>query len=235
MARTAARGVDDEGAPADAGEIAEEVGSELELEDAAATPWLFRDGRIAWVLTALGAVGLVASFSLTLEYLHKLQNPNDALLCDINLFMTCGPAMQSWAGSVLGFPNILIGLIAFTLTLTTGVAMLAGARFARWYWIGYQFGILGGIVLVTFLQWFSVFELSRLCLWCMIIWAATIPLFILTTTDNLVNGRLGSGAAQRAGRAIAGFAPTIVVVWYLALIGVIVAGMWNTIQLALAA
>lgn len=195
-------------------------------------PWLFRSHRnIAWVLLVCGAIGLVASFSLTMEYLHKLQDPSAGLICDINPFITCGPAMLSWAGSILGFPNIIIGLVAFSLTITMAMGIFAGARFRPWFWVGYQIGLVGAAALITFLQWFSAYDLGRLCLWCMIIWAGTIPLVALTTIFNLVQGHLGRGA-QRVGRAIAPWAVTIVIIWYLAVIGFVLAGMWNVISLS---
>lgn len=195
-------------------------------------PSLFRDARhIAWVLLVCGAIGLIASFALTLEYIHKLESPGDALVCDINPFITCGPAMLSWAGRVLGFPNIIIGLVAFSLTITMAVGTFAGARFRPWFWVGYQLGLVGAAVLITFLQWFSAYELARLCLWCMIIWAGTIPLVVLTTIFNLVQGHLGRGGV-RVGRAIAPWAVTIVVLWYLAVVGFVLAGMWNVISLS---
>lgn len=198
-----------------------------------ALPWLFREGgNLAWALVVFAAIGLAASFSLTLEYLHRLQEPDAALLCDINLFVTCGPAMQSWAGNVLGFPNIIIGLVSFSVVVTTAMGLFARARFQRWYWIGLQIGLIGGAVLITFLQWFSGYELARLCLWCMIIWAATIPLVVVTTIYNLAHGHLGRGGV-RIGRALASWTVTIVIVWYVAVAGFVVAGMWNVIQLAL--
>ncbi|GGA64554.1 membrane protein [Pseudoclavibacter endophyticus] len=196
-------------------------------------PWLIRDGRnLAWALLVFGGVGLLASFFLTIEYLHRLREPTAALVCDINVFMTCGPAMSSWAGSILGFPNIIIGLVAFGVTVTIAMGLFARARFARWFWVGFQVGLIGGAVLITFLQWYSGYELARLCLWCMIIWAATIPLVALTTIFNLAQGNLGPGAV-RAGRALAPWAVTVVIIWYLAVAGFVVAGMWNVIALSL--
>lgn len=201
--------------------------------DRAALPWLFRRGsNLAWALVVLGGIGLAASFFLTIEYLHKLQQPDAALVCDINLFITCGPAMDSWAGSVLGFPNIIIGLVSFTVPITLAMGLFAGARYRRWIWIGLEIGLIGGAVLITFLQWFSGYELARLCMWCMIIWAATIPLVVVTTIYNLAHGHFGA-AAVRAGRALAPWAITIVIIWYLAVAGFVAAGMWNVIMLSL--
>ena len=223
--------------PASASSAIDEVADDdLAFDDAhdaeECLPWLFRDARhLAWVLLVSGVIGLVASFMLTMEYLHKLQEPAAALICDINPFITCGPAMSSWAGSILGFPNIIIGLASFALTITMAMGLFAGARYRAWFWIGYQLGLVGAAVLITFLQWFSAYELARLCLWCMIIWAGTIPLVVLTTIFNLASGHLGRGGV-RVGRALAPWSITIVILWYLAVVGFLLAGMWNVIALS---
>ncbi|NLT26793.1 MAG: vitamin K epoxide reductase family protein [Microbacteriaceae bacterium] len=194
-------------------------------------PALLRARPIGWVLVVGGAIGLLASFMLTLEYLHKLQDPSGELICDINPFITCGPAMLSDAGSVLGFPNIILGLVAFTVTITTGVVVLVGARLPVWYWAVFQVGLVGAAALITYLQWFSAFDLGKLCLWCMIIWTGTIPLVALVTISSLATGRLGAGAV-RAGRALASWAWVVVVLWYLAVIAIILVGMWDSLMLA---
>lgn len=195
-------------------------------------PWLFRDRGLGLLLIVLGGVGLIASFALTLEYLHSLTEPDAQLLCDISLFVTCQPAMMSSAGSVLGFPNIILGLVCFTIAVVSGVILVAGIRLPTWYWVCLNLGLLGGAVLITYLQWFSGFQLRALCLWCMIIWTATIPLVALTTIGNLAQGRLGKAAAK-VGRELTGWAWVVVVVWYLAVIGLVLAGMWDAIRLSM--
>lgn len=195
-------------------------------------PWLIRGPRqIAWTLAIGGGIGLLASFSLTLEYLHKLQAPDEGLLCDINPFVTCGPAMLSSASHVLGFPNVLLGLVCFTIVVATAAVSWAGGRMRAWYWAGMQLGMIGAALLISYLQWFSVFQLAKLCLWCMIIWAATIPLVTITTVYNLAHGHLGE-AGRRIGERLAPFTVTIALVWYLAVIGMVVGGMWQVFAFA---
>ncbi|KAB1641147.1 vitamin K epoxide reductase family protein [Gulosibacter chungangensis] len=195
-------------------------------------PALFRNRGLGWVLIVLGGIGLIASFSLTLEYLHALTEPDAELLCDISIFVTCQPAMMSSAGAVLGFPNIILGLVCFTIAVVTGVVLTTGAKLPSWYLVIFNIGLLGGAVLITYLQWFSGFQLRALCLWCMIIWAATIPLMTLTTVANLAQGRFGKGLAK-PGQALTGWAWVIVVIWYLAVIGLVLAGMWDAIRLSM--
>lgn len=202
------------------------------VEDDPRVPGLFRSHcAFAILMLVCGAIGLVASSMLTLEYLHKLTAPEEQLLCDLNPFITCGPAMLSTAGHVLGIPNIIVGLFCFSVVVTTAMAMLAGARMRRWYWIGMQLGVLFAACLISYLQWFSVFELARLCLWCMIIWSITIPLTVAVTVWNMVRGHLGEGL-RSFGRMIADFWWAIAVVWALCVVGMILIGMWQTIQLS---
>ena len=52
---------------------------------------------------------------------------------------------------VFGFPNMFIGIVAFAVIITTAMGILAGARFARWYWLGLQAGVTLGFAFVVWL------------------------------------------------------------------------------------
>lgn len=127
-----------------------------------------------------GAIGWFASFELLTEYIKTLQNPDYIPNCSVSILVTCGPNMASWQGALLGFSNTIIGVAAFVAPIAVGVALLAGARFAPWFWVIYQIGLLGGFALVTWLFVQSVFVLGTLCPWCMVVWTVTIPLFWIT-------------------------------------------------------
>jgi uncharacterized membrane protein len=218
------------------GDSAPDLEPDLETDfDDAPSEWAPAATRTiftGWTLLIGGAVGLLASFMLTLEYLHSLTDPDAALLCDLNVFVTCQPAMGSSAAAVLGFPNIILGLVCFTVAVVSGVLVVARVKLPNWYFVGLQVGLIGAAVLVTYLQWYSAFELRALCIWCMTIWAATIPTVALTTIGNLAQGRLGRGG-MRAGQALGSWAWVIVVIWYLAVVGLVLAGMWETIRLSM--
>ncbi|UQN15266.1 vitamin K epoxide reductase family protein [Gulosibacter sp. ACHW.36C] len=185
-----------------------------------------------WTLLIGGGIGLIASFMLTIEYFHNLADPSAELLCDLSVFVTCQPAMNSTAGAILGFPNVILGLVCFTIAVVSGVVLVARVKLPDWYFVGLQIGLIGAAVLITYLQWFSAFELRALCLWCMVIWTATIPTVTLTTIGNLANGRLGRGGVK-LGKGLANWAWVVVVIWYLAVIGLVLAGMWEPIRLSL--
>lgn len=185
-----------------------------------------------WTLLICGGIGLLASFMLTIEYFHNLADPSAQLLCDLSVFVTCQPAMNSTAGAILGFPNVILGLVCFTVAVVSGVLLVARVKLPNWYFIGLQLGLIGAAVLITYLQWFSGYELRALCLWCMVIWTATIPTVALTTIGNLANGRLGRGGVK-AGIGLANWAWVVIVIWYLAVIGLVLGGMWEPIRLSM--
>ncbi|SJN11390.1 PROBABLE CONSERVED INTEGRAL MEMBRANE PROTEIN [Leucobacter sp. 7(1)] len=124
-----------------------------------------------------GAIGLFASWELLTEYIKTLAQPGYVPNCAVSILVTCGPNMDSWQGSLFGFSNTIIGVAGFMAPIFVGVALLAGATFAPWFWRVYQLGLLGAFVFVIWLFTQSVFSLGTLCPWCMVVWAVTIPLW----------------------------------------------------------
>jgi uncharacterized membrane protein len=140
---------------------------------------------IALLFIVTGLVGLYGSFQLTIERFALLADPETKLSCDINPFVSCGPVIQSWQGSLFGFPNPLIGMMSFVAPVAVGVGLLAGARFARWFWVLYNLGLLAAFVFIHWLMTQTVFVIGTLCPYCMLVWLGTIPLFWYATVWNL--------------------------------------------------
>lgn len=159
-------------------------------------PWI-----LAIFLTVAGAAGWWAAFNLTLDKFAVLKNPDAALSCNLSVLVSCGKNLSSAQGSAFGFPNPLIGLGGFAAVIAVGVGLLAGARFAAWFWIAFNIGIAGALAFVIWLIGTSLFALGTLCPWCMLVWSATIPLFWVVTLRNLRDGIYGEGA-RTAGRVL---------------------------------
>lgn len=149
----------------------------------------------------LGAIGWFAAFELLTEYMKTLSNPDYAPNCNISILVTCGPNMDSWQGSLLGFSNTIIGVSAFIAPIAVGVALLAGARFDRWFWIAYRVGLALGFVFILWLAYQSVFSLGTLCPWCMVVWSVMTPLFWFSVfrPEGVGDVRVGDTAARRFG------------------------------------
>ena len=165
-------------------------------------------------LIIAGAVGLTAAFALTLEKIHKLLHPEEAASCDYSVIVQCGKNLASWQGSLLGFPNPLIGLMAWSVVITIGVSLFAGARYTNWFWQGLNIGAAGALTFVIWLFSQSVFVLGTLCPWCMVTWSATSPLFWVVTFWNMKNGVWGL-KAHKLGTTLLSWVAIIVLVSYL--------------------
>ena len=169
---------------------------------------------LAIVLIVTGAIGWYAAFSLTLDKLAVLENPQADLDCNFSVLVQCGANLGSWQGSLLGFPNPLLGLGGFVAPIAVGVALLSGATFARWFWITFNVGVLGAFALCLWLAYQSIFDLGTLCPWCMLVWAVTIPLFWTLTLANARAGRLGAGL-RPLGERLYSWVPVVTLVGYL--------------------
>lgn len=137
-----------------------------------------------WFVLA-GAIGWWAAFSLTMERLHLLADPNAAAACDFSILVQCTANLQSWQGSVFGFPNPILGLAGWVAPIVVGMALLAGARFARWFWWLFALGMTFAFGFVIWLISQSIYVLGTLCPWCMVTWAVTIPSFYVTVLHLL--------------------------------------------------
>ncbi|MDT5119833.1 MAG: hypothetical protein QOE30_5572 [Mycobacterium sp.] len=147
------------------------------------TPAPTRDVRASslsawWVLIA-GAVGLLASMTLTVEKIDILLNPSYVPSCNLNPIISCGSVMVTPQASVLGFPNTLLGIVAFTVVLVVGVLSVAKVSLPQWFWIGLMAGILVGAVFVHWLIFQSLYRIGALCPYCMVVWAMTITLLVV--------------------------------------------------------
>ena len=167
-------------------------------------------------LVAAGVVGWYAAFALTLEKFVTLTDPTEVLGCDFSVLVQCRANLESWQGSLFGFPNPIIGLAGWIAPIVVGVAILAGARFARWFWLAFNLGVVAALAFVIWLIAQSVFVLGTLCPWCMVTWAVTIPLFWAVTLYNLKEGNLpGSLRIRQVASALYGWLPAITVGSYL--------------------
>jgi uncharacterized membrane protein len=128
---------------------------------------------------------------LSVEEIHHLKHPAQALACDINPLIGCGNILDTWQGHVLfGIPNQFFGIAACAVLITLGVLLFAGVKFPRWIWQGLQLGMVGGVLFVGWFMYQSLFVLNHLCPYCMVTWAAILPVAWYTTVYNLSEGNL---------------------------------------------
>ena len=160
-----------------------------------------RPVALAVFFIVAGVVGWYAAFALTLEKFTTLTDPSEALGCDFSVLVQCRANLESWQGSLFGFPNPVIGLAAWIAPIVVGVALLSGARFARWFWVLFNLGVLAALAFVVWLISQSVFVLGTLCPWCMVTWSVTIPMSWAVTLYTLKTGAWPVGDRVRSAAA----------------------------------
>lgn len=188
---------------------------------------------LAWLLLVAGLVGFAAAAVLVGEKLALLSNATYVPSCSINPVLNCGSIMKTDQAEVFGFPNPLLGVAAFPVVATTAAALLAGARVARWYWLGLQVGVTLGLGFVVWLVFQSLYRIGALCPYCMVVWLVVWPLFWYVTLRNLTCGVLGDGArrSRLTGVVVDWHAPVLVFGYALVvvLVGVRFWSYWSTL------
>jgi uncharacterized membrane protein len=187
----------------------------------------FLSRATACILTAGGALGTVAAFALILDRISLLKDPAFVPSCSISPLLACGSIMTSPQAEVFGFPNPLIGMVAFPIVTTVGVIALVGGTVPRSVWLGLQLGTTAGLVFVHWLIGQSLYSIGTLCPYCMIVWVVTITVFWYTTLHNLTAGHLPTRARwQRAAAQVARYHSAILSLWFLVIVALIAVRFW---------
>lgn len=171
-------------------------------------------GDLGWAILALitAAAGLYASISLIGEKLQILENPLHTTACDINAVLSCGTVIRTDQAAVFGFPNPLIGLVAYAVVIVIAVAVLAGARFRNWFWWGLIVGQLLGQVFLIWLWFEATFQINALCLYCMLVWLVHPFLLMSTIGRSVRTGALPGSAAARSSSGLWSMGAAVLIV-----------------------
>ncbi|MDU0348155.1 vitamin K epoxide reductase family protein [Actinomyces sp. MRS3W] len=153
------------------------------------------------VLLVIGSlIGIGACWELLLSQLAQLRQPDAQLVCDVSPLVSCGDSLNVWQGNLLaGTPNSFIGAMAFAVLLLVGLLLASGQMLPRWVWRGLVAGTVVGVVFVAWFLVVSVTTFGKLCPFCTLIWAVTIPIATNTWGRAARGGHLGlpAGAARR--------------------------------------
>lgn len=187
-------------------------------------PWDGVPAPSAWWLLIGGAIGLVASLTLTVEKLRLLRNPSYVPSCNLNPILSCGSVMVTPEASIMGVPNTLLGVVGFTVVIVTGVLALTKVALPQWYWAGLTAGILGGVAFVHWLIFQSLYRIGALCPYCVVVWAVTVSLLVVLAS---VAVRPVLGQAGTAVRLLHHWRWSIAVLWLTAVFLLIMVRFWD--------
>jgi uncharacterized membrane protein len=177
-----------------------------------------------WVLLA-GVIGLIASMTLTVEKIEILLHPTYTPSCNINPLVSCGSVMTTPQASVLGIPNSLIGIAAFTVVVVTGVLAVTKVPLPRWYWIGLAAATLAGGAFVHWLIFQSLYRIGALCPYCMVVWVATISLLVVIA--SIAFHPAGESRGRTVVRELYHWRWSIAALWFTAVSLMILTRFWG--------
>jgi uncharacterized membrane protein len=189
-------------------------------------PWVLQR-TLPSILLIGGAVGALASVILSIEVFNKLKNPHFVPICNLNPVLSCTSVASSHQAHAFGFPNYFIGIAGYAVLATVGLALLAGAQFKRWFWLCVEGGLLFAFAFITWLQFQTLYRIGALCIFCMVVWIVTGPMFWYTTLYNLREGNIKTPKKLASASAFAQrHHGDILLLWFLIIIILILKRFW---------
>jgi uncharacterized membrane protein len=150
-----------------------------------------RDNR--WIFTSMligSVLSLIAAFVLSVEAVELAKNPNADLPCSINIVLNCATVNNHPTGSMFGFPNSFIGMMAEPVVITVAIAGLAGMIFSRRFMFVAQIGYTLGLIFALTLFYISFTIIQALCPWCLLVTLTTILVWFAMTRYNIRENNL---------------------------------------------
>lgn len=178
------------------------------------------------VLFTFALTALIAAFTLSLEEIHLMKNPDAVLSCTLNVVLNCATVMKTWQASVFfGIPNMFIGLMAFPVIITVAVAYLwGGARFNKGFLRAMNIGVLAGTIFAYWLFFNSLYVIEVLCPWCLVVTFSCTMMLAASThiglRENIWN--LKKGANEKVQKFLkSGYHQLIVASWIVLMVALV--------------
>lgn len=182
---------------------------------------------LPWLLVVGGVIGLVCSFVISYDKYRLAGDASFQTNCNLNPIISCGNVMKSAQGSVFGFPNPWIGLVSFAVLITVGVALLANAKFNKWFWQGLEAGTILGMVFAYWLLFESVYRINALCPYCLTVDIVVTTIFWYVTLHNFKQKFI---SLPKSWQKISDFMTRhhldILLFWFVVIIAIILKHFW---------
>lgn len=162
-----------------------------------------------------------------MEVFNRLKDPKFVPICNLNPILSCTNVADSNQAHAFGIPNYFLGIAGYAAIATVGLAMLAGAKFKRWFWQVLQGGMTFAFLFMSWLQFETLYRIGALCLFCMVLWIFTWPLFWYTTLFNLRKGHIKlSKKLDGVIAFVQRHHADILILWYVIIICLILTRFW---------
>jgi len=99
-----------------------------------------------------------------------------------------------------------------------GVLLFLDGRMPRLFWGAFQVGLVFAAAFITWLQTQSLYDIGRLCPYCMVVWAAVIPLVVIGSREAVSH----LAPSSSLGQFLRNWTALIIMLWYVA----VAAAVW---------
>jgi uncharacterized membrane protein len=182
---------------------------------------------LPYIFLIAGIIGIIASFTLTYDKIQVLKNPAYDPGCNINPILSCGSVMKTEQASLLGVPNTVFGLMAFSMLTTVAVVLLAGATLKRWFWLLINVGALGGFAFFSYLFFQAIFRIHAICPYCFAVWLIVPPVLWYTTLYNLREGNISVRLIKsKTNKWLQRHHGDVLIIWYVLFLAVLLERFW---------
>lgn len=180
--------------------------------------------RTSAVITVLGVVGLAAALILTNDKIESLKaaarGDTFTATCDLNAFVSCSAVIGSSQSEAFGFPNTFLGVVGFSFVVLLGVMLFLQGYAPKLIWFAFLVGLAFAALFITWLQVQSISVIGRLCPYCMVVWAVTIPLVVLGARESARQ----LAPTSKVATFLSHWTVLVVSLWYVA----VAAAVWFT-------
>lgn len=156
-----------------------------------------KEHYLGLIVIFFGICGTIAAFSLLRDRIQYYIDPNFVPACNINPLLDCGSVMRSRWASIFGFPNTMIGLMTYPLSIFTGIIMIANKENNKFLMRGTLILSGIGVILNILLLYTSAFLIGALCPWCLLAGTATSNVFFGILTHSIQKGYLTDDAQKQ--------------------------------------
>lgn len=182
---------------------------------------------LPYILIIASLVSLASALILGKDKLALLENAHTTLNCNLDPVLSCSNVIATPQAAVFGFPNPWIGFAAFSVFITVGVMMLAGAQLKRWFWIAFEVGMILAMIFAYWLLTQSIFVIGALCPYCLVVDVMVTTMFWYLTLHVFEQGYVNMPARlARLSTFARRHHVEILITWFLLIVALILQHFW---------
>lgn len=177
-----------------------------------------RRNHLGVIIFVFAILGFIASFTLSVDKLDILRNPNQQLPCNINSYFNCGIVMRSKYAEVAGIPWSFLGVAGYPAVMLLGLIIIERKKMSLWLTWLTTLPAFCAFALSTYFMYVSAYLIGVFCPWCIVSAVSATSIFFALITHNLAenNYNLKPEKADFIARKIkGGWSTPFVILWFI--------------------